>query len=483
MERELFFDCTPDEIRAAVLEDGELCEIHSERVGFEKETESLFYGRVEQIRPSVCAAFVDVGLELNGFLPLDEVKDRPLRCGDFIIVQGAARQATDTKGLRLTTKLNLAGKWLVLVPGKAGVHVSKKVRDASLREELTAAAQEICPPGCGLIVRTASQDVTLELLREEAGALEAEWRQVLAKAEGMTRPGVLRERLSLDKRVARDLAGRELVRVVTNSAAHARELCDMQRRQVIPDTAQVTCFKEKERLLFDAFGLEERIERALRKRVWLPCGGYLIIDSCEAMTVVDVNSGKMTLGRDLEDTALRVNLEAAREVARQLRLRDVGGMIVVDFIDMELPEHRDALVRALRDAVKPDRAQVKVLGLTWLGLMEMTRKRVHAELRKVLRAPCGYCSGVGEVLAPEEVARRALLSVRRKALSGQRGPFLVRLAPGAAQALSQRTCPDAFDVFALAAPNRHVERFDIEPVDPAAGVPEGAVRLSKRMEI
>ena len=229
-------------------------------------------------------------------------------------------------------------------------------------------------------------------------------------------------------------------------------------------------------------GIEPQIDHALKKRVWLPCGGYLIIDRCEAMTVIDVNSGKMVLGRSMEDTAICVNLEAAREVARQLRLRDVGGVVVIDFIDMALPEHREALTRALRDAAKPDRAQVKVFGLTPLGLMELTRKRVHAELHRQLCAPCTYCSGTGEVLSPGEVARRALCAVRRKALSGQSGPYLVRLSPAAAQALAGRVSPPECAVYALGVPGRHAETFDIEPINPEAGMPKGAVRLSERME-
>ena len=482
MKRELIFDCAPDWIRAAVVEDGSLCELHSEAVGSPKATESLFYGRVEQIRPSVGAAFVSIGLDRNGFLPLSEFTKRPPRCGDMLIVQGAAKQETVDKGLRLTSRVNLAGKWLVLVPGGEGAHVSKKVRDAQDRALLLETAQSLCPAGFGLIVRTASQDVTTAMLEEEAAALMERWQDVLRRAAGLTRPGVLLERLPLDRRLVRDAAGRELERIVTNDKKSADAFLLMQRQGLIPGTARIERFDEGERLVFDELGLEPQIERALKKRVWLPCGGFLIIDRCEAMTVIDVNSGRMILGRDTEDTALRVNLEAAREAARQLRLRDTGGMIVIDFIDMARPEHREALLREMREAVKGDRAQVKVHDLTQLGLMELTRKRVHAELHRQLCAPCTYCSGTGEVLAPAEVARRALCAVRRKALSGQRGPFLVRLTPAAAQALAGRICPAECVVYALAVPGRHAETFDIEPLDPAAGVPKGAARLVERKE-
>ena len=481
MKRELIFDCAPDWIRAAVMEDGVLCELHSEAVDFEKETESLFYGCVKQIRPSVGAAFVDVGLERNGFLTLDEFGDLPPRCGDMLIVQGAAKQETQDKGLRLTRRINLAGKWLVLVPGGAGAHVSKKVRDAEARVQLLEAAQRLCPEGFGLIVRTASQDVTQALLEEEAQALMVRWNEAQRRAAGMTRPGMLMERLPLDRRLVRDLASSDLARIVTNSAESAASFAEMQQQGLIPEGARVELFREGDQLVFDAMDIEPQIEHAVKKRVWLPCGGYLIMDRCEAMTVIDVNSGKMTLGRDVEDTALRVNLEAAREIARQLRLRDAGGMIVIDFIDMAQPEHRDALLREMREATKADRAQVRVYGLTKLGLMELSRKRVHAELHRQLCAPCTSCSGSGEVPSADEVARRALYAARRKALSGQPGPYLIRLSPAAAQALARRNRPVECDVYALGVPGRHVKAYDIEPIDPAA-VPKGAVRLAERID-
>lgn len=481
MKREIFLDCSPNAVRAAVVEDGELCEIHDERSGSTKLTESLFYGRIEQIRPSVCAAFVNIGLEQNAFLPLSEIEEREpkLRCGDWIIVQGAAKQPTDSKGLRVSARINLAGKSLVLVPGGSGVRVSKKIKDGEERAALLEAASEVCPPGCGLIVRTASQAMTRELLSEEAAELFAKWQQAKRRADGMVSPGVLLQRLPLFSRLARELGTSDLERVVTNSPTCAWALEAERDKGFLPEQTRIEVFREEKQLLFDAFSLEERIDRALRRRIWLPCGGYLVLDSCEAMTVIDVNSGKMTLGHDLEETALRVNLEAAREVARQIRLRNVGGMIAVDFIDMAQEEHRDALTRAMRDAVRADRAQVKVYGLTRMGLMEIARKRTDEELRKRMRIGCSYCSSVGEVLSGDEVARRALYAVRRMALSGQRGPFVVRCAPGAASALSGLAAPEGTLVYALPSPGRHAEKFDIDQIGAEEAPPKGALPLAK----
>lgn len=477
MIRELLIDDAPGYLRAAVVEDGRLCEIHGEKSGGAGETESVFFGRVQAIKPSLKAAFVDIGTQINAFMPLAD--DSTLRCGDWVIVQGQAKQATETKGLRVTEKINLAGKWLVLIPGQSGVHISKKVKDSALREALFKLAQGICPPDCGLIVRTASEDVTQPMLEEEAQALHAAWQEIQKKAVGMTKPGLLYGRLPLHMRLIRDM--RELSRIVISSRAGYDALLAAQREQRIAAETRIELFCEDKQLIFDACGIETQIDKALRRRVWLPCGGYLVFDFCEAMTVIDVNSGKMMLGRDLEETALRVNLEAAEEIARQLRLRDVGGIVLVDFIDMHLEEHRQALLARMKEGLTHDRAQTKVEGITRLGLMEMTRKRTHTQLHKALRSSCSYCSGDGEVLSGEEVARRALRQARRMQLSGQRGPFVIRCAPSAAQALEAMQVPaEGAKLYALAVPGKHAERFDIEQIGEGVPVPREAKPLRMR---
>lgn len=477
MIRELLIDDAPGYLRAAVVEDGRLCEIHEEKSGGAGETESVFYGRVQAIKPSLRAAFVDIGTELNAFLPLSD--GDTLRCGDWLIVQGQAKQATETKGLRVTAKLNLAGKWLVLIPGQSGVHISKKVKDPALREALLKLAQAICPPDCALIVRTASEDVTQHLLEEEVRVLHDTWLEIRKKAAGMRKPGLLHGRLPLHMRLIRDM--RELSRIVISSQAGYDALLAAQRAQQIDAQTRIELYHEDKQLIFDAFGIEPQIDRALRRRVWLPCGGYLVLDFCEAMTVIDVNSGKMILGRDLEETALRVNLEAAEEIARQLRLRDVGGILVVDFIDMRLEEHRQALIVRMKEALSGDRSPTTVEGITRLGLMEITRKRAHAQLHKALTVSCSYCSGTGAVLSGEEVARRALRQVRRMLLSGQRGPFVIRCAPSAAQALEAMQVPvEGAKVYALAVPGRHAEKFDIEQIGEGVPVPREARPLGMR---
>ena len=466
-------DAQPEYIRAAITEDGRLCELMIEKQNDDDQTESIFLGRVQSVRPSIHAAFIDIGMQQNAFLPIDE--GRLLRCGEMLIVQGAAKQATDTKGLRITDKLNLAGRWLVLLPESSGVHISKKIKDAVLREELMACGKRICPSDCGLIIRTVSEDATEELLQQEAEKLYEHWTCIRRKADGMVKPGIISRRERLDMRLVRDY--KDIAKIVVNCKSGYDSLKQAQESSVIADETKIELYPEESQLIFDAYCIEAQIDKALKKRVWLPCGGYLIFDHCEAMTVIDVNSGKMTLGRDLDDIALRVNLEAADEIARQLRLRDIGGIIVVDFIDMKHEAHRELLMDKVREAVKQDHTQVSVEGITKLGLLEMTRKRVHTTLHKALRSSCSYCSGAGEVLTGDEVARRALRQVRRMIISGQRGPFLIRCAASAAQALACMKAPEGYDVYVSAASGRHAEKYDIEQLGAGIGMPKDATAL------
>lgn len=480
MERVLVFDSLCNWMRAGVIEDGVLCELHSEKYAAEDPTESLYYGCVKQIRPALNAAFVDIGQKQNAFLPLE--KDEQLRCGDYLIVQGAAKQTTDTKGLRITRKITLAGKTLVLIPGGDGVHISKKIRDEEQRSLLIQTAQDICPHGYGLIIRTASLDVTRQLLQDELETLLDQWNDALKKSAGLIRPGVIKAHARLDERLIRDLAGRELVRIVTNSCIQADQLREWQRIGMISAQTGIEIYTERGQLVFDAYGVETQLDKALRKRTWLENGGYLVIDHCEAMTVIDVNSGKMCLGKGIEETALKVNLEAADEIARQLRLRNIGGMITVDFIDMEDESHRKAVERRLKEAVLRDRVQVDVLGFTRLGLMEIKRRRERAELRKQMRISCSHCSGIGEVLCGEEIALRALQQVRRRVLSGQRGPFLISCSRAAAVALSAMSNPLSGERIYILAVSKHTEWVSVDQIGEDVPPPSGVFELRERMQ-
>ena len=473
MKRELIIDCKSGGMRAAVLEDGELVELHVENGMPESQTETLYYGRVQAVRPSVHAAFVEIGQELNAFLPLEE--GMKLKSGDMLIVQGVAKQTTQSKGLRVSARVNLTGRGLVLIPGETGVHISKKVKNPEMRARLAEIGREICPPECAVIIRTASENVTAEQLQAEAEILLSTWQDACQRAKGMVKPGILVKPEPLSMRLMRDLAG-NLERVVINDREDFEALCQAQKDGRLPQETRIEYADEQKTLLFDAFNLETSIEKALKHRVWLPCGGYLVFDFTEALTVIDVNSGKMIAGKSMEETVLRVNLEAVKELARQIRLRDVGGIIVVDLIDMEKEKNRQAVLAALKEAAKNDRMPVKVEEITRLGLLEMTRKRKGEQLRRALRTTCSVCSGSGELLGEEEIARRALRQARRMALAGQRGPFVIGLAEKAAKVLETMPQPDNCPPIYALASGGYREKFSV--MQPGEGeIPEQAVAL------
>ena len=473
MKRELIIDCKSGGMRAAVLEDGELVELHVENGMPESQTETLYYGRVQAVRPSVHAAFVEIGQELNAFLPLEE--GMKLKSGDMLIVQGVAKQTTQSKGLRVSARVNLTGRGLVLIPGETGVHISKKVKNPEMRARLAEIGREICPPECAVIIRTASENVTAEQLQAEAEILLSTWQDACQRAKGMVKPGILVKPEPLSMRLMRDLAG-NLERVVINDREDFEALCQAQKDGRLPQETRIEYADEQKTLLFDAFNLETSIDKALKNRVWLPCGGYLVFDFTEALTVIDVNSGKMIAGKSMEETVFRVNLEAVKELARQIRLRDVGGIIVVDLIDMEKEKNRQAVLAALKEAAKSDRMPVKVEEITRLGLLEMTRKRKGEQLRRALRTTCSVCSGSGELLGEEEIARRALRQARRMALAGQRGPFVIGLAEKAAKVLETMPQPDNCPPIYALASGGYREKFSV--MQPGEGeIPEQAVVL------
>lgn len=457
MRRELIVDRSLGMTRAALLEDGALCELHIEPDGGGKRTGGLYLGRVETIKPSVCAAFVDIGLEKNAFLPLGS--EEPPRCGEMILVQAKAVQATETKGLRVTRRVSLPGALLALFPDGEGVRVSRKLTDPALRARLSALGEAIRPEGFGLTLRTASADADEAALRAELAALLARWDAARKKGAGMRAPGALEQRAPLELSLLRELSAAPLARIVTNDEASFSRLLAEREAGRLPAETAVEFYDEAARgtLLFDAFALEGKIEKALARRVDLPGGGYLVIDRCEALTAIDVNSGRFSRALGAEDAAFAVDLEAAEELMRQLRLRNIGGIVVVDFIDLSSTERREALISRLRDVARADRAPVTVEGMTRLGLAELTRKRGGEEL---VRALCGpeHRVRAEEALSPEERARSALRDVRRKALSGQRGPFLVRCPAPCAEAMARIGNPVDARVYVFTAPGKAAVR-------------------------
>ncbi len=420
MKREIFANVEPFEARVAVREDGQLVNLFIERD--EPVVGNIYKGRVANVLRGMDAAFVDIGLARNAFLHVSDIRaqriggeeledaigrgaiQQRLRAGQEIIVQ-VTKEPTGTKGARVTTYVALPAYYLVLMPTVNYVGVSRKIESESERKRLRELADRIRPAKMGLIVRTAAQGASERDLQNDLRYLLSVWNRVLERARQNRAPALLYQDLRLIRRVVRDLFTEEVSRFVVDSPREYEQIADLVKSYAPHLRPRVELYRGEEPI-FEHFGIEREIQGALRRKVWLPSGGYLVVDRTEAFTVIDVNTGKYVGKTDLEATILHTNLEAAREVVRQIRLRDIGGIILVDFIDMENEQHRRQVLRTLEEAIRADRARTHLIDLTQLGLVELTRKRVYQDLEHLLRVPCPYCEGRGRVLSPRTVANQ-----------------------------------------------------------------------------
>jgi ribonuclease E len=455
MARSLLFDLRdPEEHRAAVVEEGRLAELHVETEDRRRRQGDVYLGRVLRLEPAVEAAFVDIGGEKPGFLHAGDVMplyaDRPEdlcafarrtrepspRIGDLLqegrkVLVQVVRDAVGAKGPSLTTYIGLPGRWLVLMPSLERVGVSRKIADPEVRDRARADFASLDPPpGMGFIVRTAGADRPPEDLRREMEALHRVFLGFGERCRAEAGPALLLREGSLLVRTLRDwlAAGVDEV-VVEGEAGHGEARAFLA--EASPPWADRLRRHDGPAPLFHARGIEEAVERIFERRVPLPGGGSLLVEPTEALVAIDVNSGKSRRGEDLEATALAMDLAAAAEVGRQLRLRDLGGIVVVDFIDVRQPESREAVDRAVREALREDRARVRWTPLSEFGLVEITRRRVGPSLRQVLHAGCPSCRGKGVVRTPASAGIRALREARARAASGARG-ILLRVHPGVA---------------------------------------------------
>jgi len=433
---EIWLNVAPRETRAAILESGMLQEIHIERTSRRGLVSNLYKGRVSRVLPGMQAAFVEIGLERTAFLhaadiaraggeetlagavpaglpPLEDIRHL-LNPGDDILVQ-VIKDPIGTKGARLTTFVALPSRYLVYLPRGLGIGVSARIEDeaerARLKTTLTALVGD--DGGGGYIVRTAAQGVSAEHLSEDMAYLARLWDHVRARAAEVDAGSVVHEDLPLTLRVLRDELSGEVSRVLVDSA---REHAAMQQfaAAFVPAAAPVIELYAGPRPIFDLNGIEEEIARALDRKVPLKSGGHLVIDQTESMTTIDVNTGAYVGHRNLEETIFRTNLEAAVTIARQLRLRNLGGIIIIDFIDMHDEPHRRAVLAALERALAADRAQTHIVSLSPLGLVEMTRKRTRESLEHLLCAPCPSCEGRGFVRTPETVCNEIFREIVRQ---------------------------------------------------------------------
>jgi ribonuclease G len=431
--KEILVTVDIDETRAAVREDGELVELFIERPVHQRVVGNIYKGKVENVLPGMQAAFVDLGLERNSFLYVDDampgraevegekvgkppkgsltIKD-VVRPGQEIIVQ-VAKEPIGTKGARVTRHITLPGRYLVLMPHVDYVGVSRRITDERERERLKQAAARVKPAGAGLIVRTVAEGATEEELGRDVAFLLRLWERIQQRAATAPAPSLLHRDLGLVQRIVRDWLDDTVSQFIIDDREEYQRALDTLELHAPHLKDRVKLYTRTDQSLFDFYGVELEIDKALKRRVWLRSGGYIVIDQTEALTAIDVNTGKFVGTTNLADTVFKTNLEAAREIARQLRLRDIGGIIIIDFIDMEITEHRQKVLKTLEEELRKDRTRANVLGLTQLGLVELTRKKSRQNLDEALMRPCQYCDGRGKVLSEETMARRVRAEIRR----------------------------------------------------------------------
>jgi ribonuclease G len=448
----IYTNVTPYETRVAVREDGSVVELMIERSRERSIVGSIFKGRISRVLPGMQAAFVDVGQERDAFLYVDDVaetlEDEEVEPGEFatttpiqdllregqeILVQ-ITRELGSSKGPRATSHVTIPGRYLVLMPGNAHVGVSRRITDQAERERLRALVSEI-PHAGGVIVRTAGEGRERADFMADLAVLESMWRHISKRAGEVGAPCLVHQDLDLVLRAARDLSGPQLAEFWIDDTEGYQRVVEFLDRVQPELTSKVKLYRRQLDIL-EAFGIEAELEQALQPKVWLRSGGSLVIEQTEALVAIDVNSGRYVGGADLEDTVFRINLEAAREVARQLRLRNLGGIVVVDFIDMEDEGHREALLDELKRALTRDRARSWAGPVGPFGLVQLTRKRTERSLERALTEPCPTCEGRGRVKSPESVCleiRRALLSA---ATNGETTEFAVRAHPEVSHLLS-----------------------------------------------
>jgi len=460
VQKEILVNVELGETRVAILEDGQLVEIYYERPSGQRTVGSIFKGKVENVLPGMQAAFVNIGLERNAFLYVtdalpaknvdeegeDQVRihhrerngklsiEDILKPGQEIMVQ-IVKEAIGTKGARVTTHCTLPGRFLVLMPTVDYVGVSRRIDDDRERDRLRRIAEKVRPDHVGLIVRTVAEGKTQKELKQDAAFLMRMWEKIKKRHRSNPAPHLLHKDMGLIYRIIRDSFAEDVDRFVIDSKQEYDRVLELVDDLAPLLKKRVELFYSSERSIFDLYNLEPEIEKAIRRRVWLKSGGYLVIDHTEALTSIDVNTGKYVGSTDLADTVLRTNLEAAREIARQLRLRDIGGIIIADFIDMDSESHRRKVLRTLEEHLKRDRTKTYVLGITQLGLVEITRKKAKQSLVDALHKPCPYCDGKGRVLSEESVAAKLRREVKGMMRRSDEDAILVEVHPAVAALL------------------------------------------------
>jgi len=523
MSSEIIVNAESFETRVALLENGVAAELYTERKSEQGIVGNIYKGRVTKVLPGMQAAFIDIGLEKAGFLYVNDVDtiesiesyrkfateeieenadldfdgppeedntngfSRPkgwgrrhwrgendksieelLKDGQEVLVQ-VSKEPLGTKGSRLTSYITLPGRYVVYMPTMNQIGISRRIDDESERRRLKKLVENNRQPGAGYIVRTASEGMSIDDIEANMTFLHALWNDIFEKNSTASAPNLIHTNLSLIQRVVRDIFSSDVDKMVIDSN-NAYEQCREFLSTYYPHLVLKLEHYQGDEPIFDYYGVEIEIERALGQRVWLKSGGYIVIDQTEALTTIDVNTGRFVGKRNPEETITQTNLEAVREIVAQLRLRDLGGIVIVDYIDMEREENRQKLFNAFKEELAKDRSRTKISKISELGLVEMTRKRVRESLEHILTDNCPYCEGRGRVKSPSTVSYEALREVRRvRAHSKGNQKFLINVHPDVADRLLEEERPHVeilenylnLQLVIKADPELHIEGFEV----------------------
>ncbi len=437
--KEIIVDSSLNQTRVALMENRELVELYIERDNNKRTVGNIYKGRVVNVLPGMQAAFVDIGFEKNAFLFIKDivhtkkVENRDISIKDVIksgqeIMIQIVKEPMGTKGARVTTYLTLPGRYLVLMPYENYVGISRRITNEGERDRLKKIIEEIKPHDMGIIVRTAAEGIEEKELKEDLKFLLKLWQKIDQEKNLGFPPRMIYKDLDLLQRTMRDIFINDIHQLIVNDKEKYKEMIDFIDL-LSPHLKNRIEYFDLDMNIFDYYHIESMIKKAIERRVWLKSGGYLIIDETEALTVIDVNTGKYVGNKDLEDTVLKINREAAKEIAKQLRLRDIGGIIIVDFIDMNSHDGEKEVLKILEKELEKDRTKTNVLGITQLGLLEMTRKKVRERIDCILQKKCPYCEGKGRVLSEYTVIQNIEKEVKRIVVHTNAEAILIEVNP------------------------------------------------------
>jgi len=445
MSKELIINAGRTETRIAILEEENIAEVYIERGNQANIIGNIYKGRVQRVLPGIQAAFIDIGLGRTAFLYVTDVredeeiykmlmavageqknswKNSPasnariedlLTDGQEIIVQ-VTKEPIGSKGAKVSSHISLPGRYLVYLPGSDHVGISRRIEDTAERERLKNIVLSAKPEEGGFIIRTASEGADEKEIIADIEYLVKMWRNIDEKGKKSTCRTLLHHDLDITLRAVRDLLSPEIDNIVIDSESEYTKIARFMKEMMPGCAKKIRLYRDKTPI-FEHYGIEMEIDDLLNEKVWLKSRGFIVIQSTEALTAIDVNTGSYTGKKSFEETVLKTNLEAAREIACQLRLRNIGGIIIIDFIDMEKPESRDKVTRTLEEALKKDRAITRLLEISSLGLLEMTRKRIRSSISDVLCSPCEKCDGRGINKSPESIALEVLRAMEKELVS------------------------------------------------------------------